>query len=1581
MKKVNKRKITLLILLIVVIIEIIAFGLSRAEIIKEINVSIIDHDNLLALDECILSALDDGESGYYITLPNFLNGKAINTYYITKKTIIDDEVLSEIEEKTAGDRVYLTEDETLNQILELNVAYDNKEVENEILYNRELIWEEENNKVVVTGYMPETATISVIPFDILEVSNVIENEMSQNETVKNTYGIKILVNNIEYNNSEDDIQVRISGINRQYSYRLLRLKEEIDDVGAVYDVVLQEENIEEIVEKDESIKLPEMIEITNIESFEFQNNDIIFSDEDLNIYVLLEDDTVMEEPEMEMQTITPMAAPISGIGLFSLIEGNGAGIPWDGSVATSYASGNGSAGTPYLISNGAELAYLRQQVNSGTMHQGVYFQLASDINLGGLEWTPIGTYNNSFRGIFDGAGHTISNIQVTLATTAPANNTRGVYGIFGTIGGNTTNNGVYAEVKNLEIVNMTISVTTAVTLANTANTGISIGFVTGTMYRNSRITNVIVRSSSINGTSTITKSNANALLFVGGIAGSALNVSGTIDADPNAGNRYAIENCFVSANITVTTSAVSKANQAFYNVGGIIGHIRKQQVWPTNCLYTGTVTAATAMVGPIFGSVRGSTTGTSNANINTLWEGNDAGALTTSTLYHTAYVVNGGSAFTSSNTSGSPATNTTYRKNATASNVAHVQGVNKGTYTTALGTTILNMFNNYASPIKWKYENGTFSFRHRHHVTADLNPTETLVTLNIQDEYAPGTYTYNWYQNDVLQANNGNTISLPLIKPQDINFKIITHDGSYYGVTRFMVEKTYAGIKIAREGNVLSTVIVGSSTVAQIGDYQFSWYRRPAGGGTWQLIGGTNGSTLSGITDEYDYRVVAAHTIYVGFNVEQIYDSVVVNDLEMDLNYYTGQNYVSATGAVLPPGTNQDIYNSSNLVKVCINYSGTGISEQRVHRGTVSLTEIESEFIYYKYYPVIGGTVKIELIDNPFTNRPTGKGFNNWVPNGSVGTISYDSALHKRYIEVSVSYAGGIPQDINLSLHASWVDAAVSEKTGSNAWADVFALLNTGGARPLTTSPAYAGQSMAGFYVSAGGGNYRLIQNYDGDRIYNSSTTYYYMVTRDTNIVYLTGNISNTWAAAQSKPFTFTGLYGGVNYAPTWTTTSTNIQIYNDTVIENLRMTCGQANANATPLANTARFIYANFHNVKMGRGIIKANGTTNKNLIGIVASSGTAATGSASNITKYNLIVESGFYDTLTLANVSGTSRMFINAVGIYGCDYDRVKNDNSKLEVNYVACGAWGGNLMTVEDTNTNDVAIHTITKSGGFGTGKSDYTTGIYIGGRNAGVHYARRTAKIEGGWVYNLIGGPMSDTGRDNVNDIFIYITGGTVDLVIAGAGQTATYGNKLVSVTGGTVNYSVFGGSNGYNVTTGGTVVGSSLIYIGGNATIGNPTYVALPTSNALSNMWGAESGSVFGIGNGRSGTSYVAIGSNDHSNIIIDGNAHILRNVYGGGNYGATGISSTKTTNTTNIQVLNGRIEGDVYGGGNRNGAGNATKIATVNVKMTGGNVNNIYGGSNEQGTIHGTANVEVLGGTVRANVYGGGRGGVSRSR
>lgn len=85
---------------------------------------------------------------------------------------------------------------------------------------------------------------------------------------------------------------------------------------------------------------------------------------------------------------------------------------WDGTVEA-FTEGSGTKEDPWRIENAEQLAYLAQQVNNGTNYRGKHFLLVSDLDLSVKEWTPIGTYSNSFWGGFDGGGRTITGMTIT----------------------------------------------------------------------------------------------------------------------------------------------------------------------------------------------------------------------------------------------------------------------------------------------------------------------------------------------------------------------------------------------------------------------------------------------------------------------------------------------------------------------------------------------------------------------------------------------------------------------------------------------------------------------------------------------------------------------------------------------------------------------------------------------------------------------------------------------------------------------------------------------------------------------------------------------------------------------------------------------------------------------------------------------------------------------------------------------------------------------------------------------------------------------------------------------------------------
>ena len=523
--------------------------------------------------------------------------------------------------------------------------------------------------------------------------------------------------------------------------------------------------------------------------------------------------------------------------------------------------------------------------------------------------------------------------------------------------------------------------------------------------------------------------------------------------------------------------------------------------------------------------------------------------------------------------------------------------------------------------------------------------------------------------------------------------------------------------------------------------------------------------------------------------------------------------------------------------------------------------------------------------------------------------------------------------------------------------------------------------------TSGGCTYYELIPFYDdnGDpEVTVLGTMYYYLTTRDTNVGIMTARNTAIWSANENKPFTWTATNNNTNNSTAfyWGVNGKTVICYADTRIENMQIYSNVATQNNDTTPTGTGVIYGNNHNLKIGRYVTSTS--TTRTVFRYVIGSNTTATGSAGSPTTYRLIIESGLYNNLgltskSLGNGESNVNYYVHAYGIFGNDFDRVTEtdpeNSSKMTVRYDLSGSWSG---YTRGSSATDVSLTTVIKSGRYGINKYDCYAGVYVGGQINGKLYSTRKAIIEGGYIYNLIGGPLSDTSLTNINDTYMHMKGGTVDIIVGGAGVAETYGNKVIAVTGGTVNYAVFGGSNGVNGTSNsqGTLDSDTYVYIGGNAVIGKPSLVSGNTTESKSKV---EAGSVFGIGNGKSGNNY--IGTANNSYVVIDGNAQINRNVYGGGNFAATGQDGSGQTYQSQIVIKGGTIAGNVYGGGNNNGATTSNNTTNTTITMTGGTVSgSVYGGFRTKGIVFGGTTVNIIGGTVSTNVYGGGEGGYASS-
>lgn len=127
------------------------------------------------------------------------------------------------------------------------------------------------------------------------------------------------------------------------------------------------------------------------------------------------------------------------------------------------SGGDGSSESPFLITTAEELKWYASYVNGesgdNVVHTTACAQLVNNIDLstvcgkGKGNWTPIAKYDiykagkNKFDGVFDGNGHTISNLYI--------NNKNGSYlGLFGRI--EPTSSSAPASVKNLKMENVQI---------------------------------------------------------------------------------------------------------------------------------------------------------------------------------------------------------------------------------------------------------------------------------------------------------------------------------------------------------------------------------------------------------------------------------------------------------------------------------------------------------------------------------------------------------------------------------------------------------------------------------------------------------------------------------------------------------------------------------------------------------------------------------------------------------------------------------------------------------------------------------------------------------------------------------------------------------------------------------------------------------------------------------------------------------------------------------------------------------------------------------------------------------------------
>ena len=126
MKKINKKRILILIgLIILILLEIKAFRDSKAEKIIDISANCKDSQELIEDENVTIQAVNEGKDGISITLPELVNEKKVSKYLIANQEIVTkneekeensvneqkNENTKEFEEKLPGEKIYLTQEE------------------------------------------------------------------------------------------------------------------------------------------------------------------------------------------------------------------------------------------------------------------------------------------------------------------------------------------------------------------------------------------------------------------------------------------------------------------------------------------------------------------------------------------------------------------------------------------------------------------------------------------------------------------------------------------------------------------------------------------------------------------------------------------------------------------------------------------------------------------------------------------------------------------------------------------------------------------------------------------------------------------------------------------------------------------------------------------------------------------------------------------------------------------------------------------------------------------------------------------------------------------------------------------------------------------------------------------------------------------------------------------------------------------------------------------------------------------------------------------------------------------------------
>ena len=278
---------------------------------------------------------------------------------------------------------------------------------------------------------------------------------------------------------------------------------------------------------------------------------------------------------------------------------------WDGTVANGFAGGSGTEADPYLISTGAQLAYLSKLSYGNSYGSGQYFKLINSIDLNNIEWTPIGWNDESryygqnsttsgFRGYFDGNGYTIAGLKVSNLY----GNTSQV-GLFGYFRNNTLKDLI---VQGNVVGSHRVGGVAFRFHASTVDNVISYVDVVATGEGEGKYANGAYTKADEDAETAAREKYAYAGAFAGYVAGATVitnSVSYGSATTTNGVIRVGAAIGYFKDSTIVNFVNYGNVNASTHYVGGVMGNAEKSRVY--NCINYGNVTCTANHVGGIVG--------------------------------------------------------------------------------------------------------------------------------------------------------------------------------------------------------------------------------------------------------------------------------------------------------------------------------------------------------------------------------------------------------------------------------------------------------------------------------------------------------------------------------------------------------------------------------------------------------------------------------------------------------------------------------------------------------------------------------------------------------------------------------------------------------------------------------------------------------------------------------------------------------------------------------------------------------------------------------------------------------------------